>query len=106
MGTSLRIELTNLPTNAAAVLLLGSSRTAWGSVPLPFPLGGLGMTGCTLYASGEVILPVQISVNLAVPSSSTLLAGSFFNQGVVLDTPANAAGITASNAGQGTVGAT
>ena len=110
IGSSFRIELTHLPAGAAALLLLGNSKTAWGLVPLPFPLNGLGMTGCTLYVCAEATVPVPnvggtVSATLSVPNDPVLVANSFFNQGLVLDPPANAAGITATNAGEGTVGA-
>ena len=107
---SFRIDLTRLPTNAATSLSLGSSRTAWGPIPLPFPLDPLGMTGCTLFASLDLLLPVQNtggagSVTFAVPNSVTLVGGSLFSQAFVVDPPANAAGITASNAGEARIGA-
>ena len=81
-----------------------------GSILLPFPLDALGMTGCAFYASAEVILPVPNtggagSVTFAVPNDVALVGGSFFNQGFVLDPPANAAGITSSNSGEGRIGA-
>jgi hypothetical protein len=110
LGDSVRIQLTQLPANTAALLSVGISRTAWGPVPLPLPLDALGMTGCTLYVSGNVILSVVIvagagSVTIGVPNDQSLLGASFFNEGFVLDPPANAAGITTSNAGEARIGA-
>lgn len=78
---------------------------------LPFPLNSLGMTGCTLFVSGEFnALPIPSSGNLgtltlSIPNNSALVGGSFYNQAFVVDLPANGAGITASNAGEARIGA-
>jgi hypothetical protein len=56
-GSSTRVHLSNAPPGASALLLLGLSRTAWGSLVLPFPLGHLGFTGCQLQAAPEFIIP-------------------------------------------------
>ena len=110
LGGTFRLEVSRLPAAGLALLLPGGSGTAWGSIPLPLDLSSMGMPGCTLFVSGPLILPVLNtggagSVSFPVPGDPVLLAGSFYNQAFVADPPANAAGIIASNAGEGRIGA-
>jgi len=110
LGESFRIDVTNLPPSAAAVLLFGSSRSLWGSVRLPFGLDALGMTGCSLASSGEWLMPLQVSAGavslmIAIPNDPRLVGRSFFQQACVSDPAANRAGITTSNACEGKIGA-
>jgi hypothetical protein len=109
LGESLTLECSQLPANAFAVLMLGSSRTSWGGIPLPIPLDFLGMAGCSLHVSGEFFFAVAASGGLArstrsIPSDRSLLGGSLYYQALVSDPPANAFGATMSNAGQSTIG--
>jgi FG-GAP-like repeat/FG-GAP repeat len=52
----LRLHLSGGAAGAPAVLLLGLSRTNWGSIPLPLGLAGYGYPGCKLYTSIELFL--------------------------------------------------
>jgi hypothetical protein len=109
IGESFTLVLTRLPGNATAAILLGSSRTSWGSLTLPLRLDAIGMTGCWLLASGELQFPVTPSggmaaLTLPVPNDPGLLGGMFFNQGLVGDPPANPLGATTSNGGEGKIG--
>ncbi|MBK8974736.1 MAG: hypothetical protein IPM29_02310 [Planctomycetes bacterium] len=104
------IQLTNIPSNAAAFALLGWSRTSWPPVTLPFPLDALGMTGCTLFVSGNMNLRVPTAGNtgtltLPIPNNPLLVGAPFYNQAFVLDPVVNPAGITVSNAGEARIGA-
>ena len=95
--------------NSTALVLLGGSRTSWGALTRPLRLDLIGMTGCSLLASGEVLFPVTPSggiatLTLPVPNDPGLLGGLFFNQGFVRDPPANPFGATMSNAGEGRIG--
>lgn len=47
--------------DAGGALLLGLSSTAWGGLPLPLRLDGLGFLGCSLYGSVEASAPVVLS---------------------------------------------
>lgn len=110
MGGTFAIGVSNLPPGNGAVLAFGESYTTWGAVSLPLSLGFLGMTGCTLYTSGEVVVPLANPTGVAtyvlsVPNDPTVLGAIFYNQAFVLDPPANPRGQTASNAGAGVVGA-
>ena len=90
--------------------VLGLSKTAWGQSNLPLDLTYLGMPGCSLFTSGELVFPVvnsggTASLTLAVPNSTQLVGCLFYNQALVLDPPANAFGAILSNAGEGKLGA-
>jgi hypothetical protein len=50
-----RIHLTRAPTNSLAVLLLGLSTTSYYGVPLPASLDLLGLPGCQLRTSVELM---------------------------------------------------
>lgn len=57
-GTSgIRVHLSNAPPNSLAVLLLGLSTTHYYGVPLPASLDGLGLPGCQLRTSIELLCP-------------------------------------------------
>jgi hypothetical protein len=91
-------------------MTFGSSKTAWGALSVPVSLGFLGMTGCALYASGELAIPLANPAGTAtwtvsIPNDPALLRATFYNQAWVLDPLANPFGLTASNAGEGIVGA-
>jgi hypothetical protein len=67
------------------------------------------MPGCTLHASGELVLVLAAgggvhSANLPVPALPGLLGAKFFDQAFAADPGVNPAGATASNAGEGTIG--
>ena len=49
LGDVFTATLDKLPPGGATVLLLGRSRSSWGTINLPFDLMSLGMPGCKLY---------------------------------------------------------
>jgi hypothetical protein len=109
LGNTVTLSLTSLPTNTVALLCLGYSNTSWPPLALPFSLAAAGMPGCTLYASGQLIVPAIVngttaSLPLAIPQGPELLGAPFYAQSLVLDPPANAPGLTVSNAGAGRIG--
>ena len=109
LGESFILDVSNLLASQPATLLLGASRTAWGTLPLPFDLTSIGMPGCTLHVGGELTLPVPHTtgvgrVVLAIPALPTLLGAAFYDQVVALDPAANRLGATVSNAGEAHVG--
>jgi hypothetical protein len=106
-GQTFRTQLDNLPLTGPAFVFLGVSDTAYGPLPLPFPLGPIGMTGCTLLVSGDVLLPVQnilgtglLSVDIPFSSSGATL----YQQAFVFDPGVNPLGLTASNGARLVVG--
>jgi hypothetical protein len=110
-GTTFRLRLTGLPpTSSATFIILGYSKTSWfGQFPLPFPLDGIGMTGCTLYVRGDLVFTVTnqggvASLPIAIPNDPTAPGTIFYNQGFAFDQGANPLGIIVSNAGEGFIG--
>jgi hypothetical protein len=108
VGTTFQFELLGIPSNAAAISF-GFSNTQWNGNALPWNLGALGMTGCTLHASPDVLFfaPVVASratVSWALPNNTSLIGVHFYNQGFVLDPGINPTGATVSNAGAGIIG--
>jgi hypothetical protein len=68
----------------------------------PLDLTSAGLTGCTLYVSGDLVLPLAPSGGVAllpmpIPNDATLLGAELYNQAFVVDPPANPFGATASN---------
>lgn len=101
-----RINLTNAKESSTAFLLIGNSKTSWLSIPLPFDLGAIGMTGCTAYcndtglggsgsftdATGAAFIPIL------VPYDHSIVGVTLYSQWVVADPVATLLGFTTSNA--------
>jgi hypothetical protein len=109
LGDTITLELTSVPQTTAALLLVGTSRAAWGPVPLPLDLSPLGMPGCALRVNGTGILAVAVgggrgAVPLRIPDDASLLGSRFYDQAIVVDPAANAAGATASHALEARIG--
>jgi hypothetical protein len=82
--------LNNAAPLTPALLVMGVSRTLFGSVPLPFDLGIIGFNGCSLWAEPRILLPTSTSaggaasVVVAIPGVR-LRPRSLFTQWFVLD---------------------
>jgi hypothetical protein len=109
-GSTFRLRITNLPPTALTFLMLGFSRTSYfGRFPLPFPLDPIGMPGCTLFVSDEVVFTVTnqggiATLPIAIPSAPTVPGVPFYTQAFAFDPGANPLGVIVSNAGEGVVG--
>lgn len=106
VGTNFVVQAANLPLVGPAFLFFGFSNTTYGTTPLPYNLGPIGAPACSLLASGDSLYPIANilgigTFTLPVPNLPGL---TFYNQAFCLDPPANSLGITASNAGRGTIG--
>jgi hypothetical protein len=106
VGSTFSLHVGNLPFTGLAFLFVGVSNTTYGPTPLPFSLATLGAPGCSVLCSGEQLYPLTNVLGSAVwsvpiPNLPSLM---FYNQAFAFDPAANALGISASNAGQGTVG--
>jgi hypothetical protein len=102
IGHPFELEVGNLSASSGAVLLFGVTRNS-------MDLTSLGMPGCTLYASVDVAVALQIQGGAArfgvqVPRDAALMGGAFFNQALSLEPGANALGVIASGGGQGRIG--
>ncbi len=104
LGTTITLETFHLAAaSPGAALAIGTSATSWRGIPLPFDLSGLGMTGCTLWVSAELLLPAPVQAGVAewpltVPSNPSLLGVSVFGQGFAVELNTNPLGAVATNA--------
>jgi hypothetical protein len=56
-ASGVRITLKDGTPGAPAALFVGLSRTSWGGQVLPYPLAPLGLPGCSLNTSIDLVLP-------------------------------------------------
>jgi hypothetical protein len=104
------LEVERLPQSTIGFLILGGSRTQFGSLPLPFDFGLMGARGCYAFTGPELVFPMQVhngrvSMTFGVPSTQRLLIpGRFYVQAVIYDQQANSLGITTSNGGAARIG--
>jgi hypothetical protein len=108
-GTTLRLELRQLPPGQPAMLSFGTSNASWGGLPLPVSFAGIGMPGCFAHIHPEVsVLLVNPSgtaqVTLPIPPTASLANFTLYAQGLALDPGANPAGLTVSNASAAVIG--
>jgi hypothetical protein len=102
LGQVARALVPNAPTLAFA-LAVGFSNTVFGPAALPLPLDGLGMTGCFLHQSADVLgLPLNpvaagLEFALPLPTTPTLLGVHVFLQAYGFAPGQNPAQITTSN---------
>jgi hypothetical protein len=109
LGGTFGLDLSQLPPGQTTILLLGASNTLLGGVPLPIPLDGAGMPGCSLHVSGEIALPLanfsgSVHWEVVIPPLPSLVGAAFYLQALVADPPANPAGVIASAGAAVTVG--
>jgi hypothetical protein len=110
LGGSAKCLINNSPTSLAAVTL-GWSKTQIGPFPLPLPLDGFGLAGCSLLHSAEVtgLAPSQLAAGslglaIAIPQTSSLLGVIIHLQGYSYAPQANPAEIITSNGLSWTIG--
>ena len=109
LGSTFTLELSRLPTSGIAAISIGFSDQQWNGQPLPFALGAIGMTGCSLFASPDFLFIVTATAGSAslpwpLPGNASLAGMTFFDQGFALDPGANALGAIVANAGKGVLG--
>jgi len=89
IGASFRVELSNLPANTVAVMLLGTSNERYGALPLPFDLAPIGLPGCPLLVSIEHAQAMTANGKTAgivfpIPLDPSQLGVTIFAQALVL----------------------
>lgn len=85
-GGDAEFYLFGAPPSAGVLLGVGASNQAWLGLPLPLDLGGLGLNGCRILVSLDILLAARTtSAGLAelrwpVPSVRALLGATFYSQ--------------------------
>lgn len=105
ISMNFKIDLTNARASSSALLFLGNSNTAYGTLALPFNLGIIGMTGCTLYTNdlGAGLTSATSatgtgSVTIPIPFLTTIVGLQLFSQWFVVDPGANGLNLVTSDA--------
>ena len=103
LGQPFAFQLDDGATSSVGAILFGAVETS-------LPLDPIGALGCVLYSSAEVSLGFATgpmgswSGSVVIPNTSAFAGGVFVDQALVVDPPANPAGLVASNAGRATLG--
>lgn len=93
-GERLRVLLLNMPRSLVPpIMLFGLSDKNIGVIRLPFDLGAIGFTGCTLYSSSDLLLPGPYQVrfgglewSITIPAATVLQGFEFHLQSTGLRT--------------------
>lgn len=110
LGSSLGVTIANVPMDTLVAMITGFSRDEWNGAPLPVGLAALGMPGCDLYVSPDVLELLVASGTTAnygiqLPAEPTFLGFEFHQQALVFDAAAgNPFGAIMSNAGTVVIG--
>jgi hypothetical protein len=111
IGSTLQMQLTNLPTSLFNVPLgfLGFDASTWNGMPLPLSLTPLGFTGCDVLLApvrtdGLQNLGGFANWNVPLPMNAHALGADIYFQGVVLVPGWNPAGFVFTNGGHAVVG--
>ncbi len=110
VDTTFSQTVLNVPASNLGAVQLGLSSSLWNGTPLPIDLSVLGMTGCSMYVSGDALLPLvpqngQATFDLVVPNLPSLVGQSIHDQALLVDPGANPLGLTVSNGASLTFGA-
>jgi len=105
IGSTFQVQISNAPSNSAfGVLALGASRTQFGPFTLPLKLDGLGLKGCSLYQSQDLIFPFLVQstrgkASIPIPRITSLIGLTTFAQAFVKAPKANPHDVWLSNGG-------
>jgi hypothetical protein len=105
LGSSFTMTVSGMAATGLGAGCLGLSRLQWQGTPLPLSLAAVGMPGCSLRVSPEVLFVVfggggSAPWTLNIPNQPVFLGASLFAQAAVVDPGANALGLTMSNAAE------
>lgn len=104
VGEALALDADDLAATAsAAAFFVGASDRNWNGVTLPLSLAIVGMSGCALLASPDVMLVApavrgRATAHLALPDLPSLLGASLFVQSLAPAPGANQLGLVTTNA--------
>ena len=110
LGDTLVMDAVNLPpTTTFVILVAGLSDAVWVGLPLPIPLAAMGAPGCEQFVSIDatavmLLMGASARSSLAIPNITALLGFELFEQALVADPTANAAGFLVTNALRITLG--
>ena len=108
LNSTLVLNFSDHPASTSGILVLGRNDANFMGIPLPFDLGVLGMTGCSLYQDIKLSLNYTTnaqgtgSLQLPVPNVPSMAGVPLFWQGVVIAPGANTPGLLLTN-GIGTI---
>jgi hypothetical protein len=104
-GTSVRIDcVTGLSVAAPIVLVFGLSSTNWLGIALPLDLTPFGAAGSSIYCAWSDTLAVLPNggggggLSIPVPQGGFLAGATGYLQAILIDPPANALDLVATNA--------
>jgi hypothetical protein len=108
VGTRMKVACTSLQPDHFTTMWMGFSRTNWSLGSLPYDLGAFGMTGCTLFVSGDFVVPLLnwngVAVwHLSIPNAPQILGLPFYLQAGVIDR-VNELGMVVTNAAEAHIG--
>jgi hypothetical protein len=103
VGMTFGVRLFSLPFGQPAFVAFGNSRTSFAGGALPASLAPIGMTGCTLFVSPDVLVAApgsgtSASTSFVIPNQQTLVGIPFYVQGVAVDIGGNAANLISTRA--------
>jgi len=109
IGTTLSLSFDNLGAAQGLLVALGVSNTQWNALPLPLDLAAIGLPGCGLVASPDLIEFVQVTGGTAgygvpIPNQVTLVGFQLYCQGIVLDIVPSLTFYGASRGGRAVIG--
>ena len=97
-----QVGLADAVPNCGAIYFLGTSRSSFGALTLPFDLGAVGAAGCFLNSRITLPFPAVTTtatgtalVNAAIPADPALEGATFYGQWLIADLKANPAGLVA-----------
>ncbi len=95
-GTRFGLAVTGTPANGTALLLVGLHRDRWAGRPLPFDLSSLGLPGCQLSTSIELVHGVATdgAAALDLPAEPALHGVALHLQALVHDPSLRPVGIS------------
>ncbi|MFQ5505702.1 MAG: hypothetical protein ACE5F1_13030, partial [Planctomycetota bacterium] len=109
-ATNFSVDLNLAKASTAAILTLGTSDKKAFGLTLPFNLTPLGMTGCTLLASMEILRPGATDATgtavtkLPVPNNTAFVGRALYSQYLIADRAANRGGWVWTAGGKMTIG--
>ncbi len=103
IGSSFTLDLAHARASTMAGFIAGLSNTRWRSFNLPFDLSVIGAPGCNLLVGLDLVVLARTnssgaaSLRVAVPNDKALIQSVLYWQALVIDPPANRAGLAWTN---------